>query len=141
MQRALLCQSCMYRVLFMIGILLLLLQQVSKCKAMHACICIPQKVITNLFYVQKCAVADYELQLSIHNFSNPSNRDAAGICCNDTEGTSNCITSCDVTVFVCIRPSEYESSNTRDCPILGVDTGVGVSANYTITGAWLVSVL
>ena len=90
--------------------------------------------------MQTFVMADYKIQLRIHSFSNPSNRDAAGVCCNNAEETGDCVTSCDVRVYVCIRPSGFESSDTRDCPILGVDMDIGVNANYTITGPWMVSV-
>ena len=87
--------------------------------------------------LQSSVAADYILNFRFDNYFSADNTDADGVCCNNAE--TNCVTSCNVLVILCLRP--FQSNLPRDlgnCPILTVTTpSTGV---YTITQPWPVKI-
>lgn len=124
-------QAC--RVFFTATVLLLLLQQVSVLLYL-LCIVSTGGYSHNL---QNSVAADFRITFNNFSFENPNNTDARGICCNETEGTSNCSSPCNIVARICIRPSGSSPSKQRDrCPILNTQLTDGTS--YSIPRSWTV---
>ena len=87
------------------------------------------------------ALADFRFEVEITSYSNPSNREADGDCCDDFFGScnDNCEPYYD---FVCLRQSGHNTADLSTCPLGGVsgeyDTGDTVTISES--GAWPVSI-
>ena len=64
--------------------------------------------------------ADYQLQVIVVNYANPSSRRSNGDCCDFSILCSN---DCDTHLEFCFRPPGYSDSVNEDCPLGSLTAG------------------